>query len=177
MTILRTTAATAMLLAAAQAHAFDWSGYFRAGPGATSEKGVSRACYGLSGPGLKYRLGNECDIYGEFTLGHDAKVEGIDVRGVLMTNFSNNATDSGDEKLGIEQIAHALQKRAAIGVAPRPWMLALDACEVTELSGGRPVIDCPDIGPFLVLRLDIAGCRGGQILDDDKVLPRRAWRS
>ncbi|HEX5684619.1 MAG TPA: carbohydrate porin [Ideonella sp.] len=104
MTILRTTAAAALLLATAQAQAFDWGGYFRAGPGATSEKGVSRACYGLSGPGLKYRLGNECDIYGEFTLGHDAKVEGIDVRGVLMTNFYNNATDSGDEDLGIEQM-------------------------------------------------------------------------
>ncbi|HUG21691.1 carbohydrate porin [Piscinibacter sp.] len=55
------------LFASTTAHAVDWGGYFRAGPGAT-KKDVSRACYGLNGPGLKYRLGNECDFYGEFLL-------------------------------------------------------------------------------------------------------------
>jgi len=114
-TTLRATAAAVALLATTQAYAFDWGGYFRAGPGATSEKGVSRACYGLSGPGLKYRLGNECDMYGEFTLGHDVKVEGIDVRGVLMTNFYNPATDSGDAKLGIEQMYAEIK---GVDVAP-----------------------------------------------------------
>ncbi|HUG25645.1 carbohydrate porin, partial [Piscinibacter sp.] len=56
--------AAAMATVSAPVHAVDWGGYFRAGPGAT-KKDVSRACYGLNGPGLKYRLGNECDFYGE----------------------------------------------------------------------------------------------------------------
>ena len=60
-------AAAAMTLLSTTASAVDWSGYFRTGPGASS-KDVSRACYGLNGPGLKYRLGNECDFYGEFAL-------------------------------------------------------------------------------------------------------------
>ena len=54
------------------AQAVDFDGYFRAGPGATS-KGNARACYklngaGVSGAGTFYRLGNECDFYGEFGL-------------------------------------------------------------------------------------------------------------
>lgn len=69
-------AAALALLASAACHvqALEWGGYFRAGPGA-SKKDASRACYGLSGPGLKYRLGNECDIYGEFFLSQDMKAE------------------------------------------------------------------------------------------------------
>lgn len=97
-------AAAALLLMGGHANAFDYGGYFRGGPGATSTKGVSRACYGLPGPGLKYRLGNECDMYGEFILGQSIKVEDIDAKGVLMTNFYNPATDAGDAKLGIEQL-------------------------------------------------------------------------
>ncbi|HEX7639000.1 MAG TPA: carbohydrate porin, partial [Burkholderiaceae bacterium] len=51
-------------LAASAAHAVDWTGYMRGGPAATTVNGESRQCYGLGGPGLKYRLGNECDFYG-----------------------------------------------------------------------------------------------------------------
>ena len=47
--------------AMADGPAFSTSGYFRAGTG-TASKNQSRACYGLAGAGLKYRLGNECDI-------------------------------------------------------------------------------------------------------------------
>ena len=54
-------------LSAPTAQAVDWSGYFRAGPGLTSNS-TNRACYALNGgtSGMKYRLGNECDLYGEF---------------------------------------------------------------------------------------------------------------
>jgi len=100
-------AAAAALLACGAAHALDYSGYFRAGPGATSTKGVSRACYGLPGPGFKYRLGNECDIYGEFTLSQGMKLENVDTKAVLMTNFYRGATDTDDSagsKLAIEQL-------------------------------------------------------------------------
>ena len=72
-------AAASVLLTVSTAHAVDFGGYFRTGPGATS-KNASRACYGLNGPGLKYRLGNECDIYGEFLFGQGAKMDGVDYR-------------------------------------------------------------------------------------------------
>jgi maltoporin len=96
-------AAATALLAAAPAHAVDWGGYFRAGPGAT-KKDASRACYGLAGPGLKYRLGNECDIYGEFMLSQGFQKDGVDYKAALMTNLHNPGTDTGDSKLGINQM-------------------------------------------------------------------------
>jgi maltoporin len=83
--------------------AVEWGGYFRAGPGAT-KKDVSRACYGLSGPGLKYRLGNECDFYGEFLLSQGIQKDGVEYKARLMTNLWNGATDTGDAKLGINQM-------------------------------------------------------------------------
>lgn len=85
------------------AQAVDWGGYFRAGPGAT-KKNASRACYGLNGPGLKYRLGNECDFYGEFMLSEGFQKDGVDYKAHLMTNLWNGGTDSGDAKLGIHQM-------------------------------------------------------------------------
>jgi len=96
--------ALAMLAAAAgQAQAVDWGGYFRAGPGA-SKKDVSRACYGLAGAGLKYRLGNECDIYGEFFLSQGLKADGVDYKAYLMTNLFNPQTDTGGSTTGINQM-------------------------------------------------------------------------
>ena len=90
---LRLVAAAATALCAANAaHAVDWSGYLRGGPAATTVSGESRQCYGLAGPGLKYRLGNECDFYGEFQLAQAFKAEGVDYNAVLMTNFYSPAT-------------------------------------------------------------------------------------
>ncbi|MBL0729802.1 carbohydrate porin [Piscinibacter sp. HJYY11] len=111
MTALRTFAPSTLALAAAlattfvagSAHAVDFGGYFRAGPGAT-KKDASRACYGLNGPGLKYRLGNECDFYGEFLLSHTGKVEEVEYKAHLMTNLYNGGTDTEDEKVGINQM-------------------------------------------------------------------------
>jgi maltoporin len=102
-TPLALAAALAATLAAGSAHAVDFGGYFRAGPGAT-KKDASRACYGLSGPGLKYRLGNECDFYGEFLLSHTGKVDEVEYKAHLMTNLYNGGTDTEDEKVGINQM-------------------------------------------------------------------------
>lgn len=96
-------ATAAMTLLSTAAGAVDWNGYFRTGPGASS-KDVSRACYGLNGPGLKYRLGNECDFYGEFALSQSAKLEGVDYKAYLMTNLFNGQTDSGSASVGINQM-------------------------------------------------------------------------
>lgn len=98
-----TAVAAALAVATAPASAVDFGGYFRAGPGASS-KNASRACYGLSGPGLKYRLGNECDIYGEFLLSQGMKAGGVDYKATLMTNLYNPQTDTGDAKVGINQM-------------------------------------------------------------------------
>lgn len=96
-------AAAAVAAFSSPAQAVDWGGYFRAGPGAT-KKDVSRACYGLNGPGLKYRLGNECDFYGEFLLSQGVQQDGVEYKAHLMTNLFNGATDTGDSKLGINQM-------------------------------------------------------------------------
>lgn len=95
--------ATTLTALVVPASAVEFGGYFRAGPGA-SKKDAARACYGLSGPGLKYRLGNECDIYGEFKLSHEMKTEGVDYKVTLMTNLYNPQTDTGDSKVGINQM-------------------------------------------------------------------------
>lgn len=87
------------------AHALDWSGYFRAGPGLTSNS-ASRACYGLNGgsSGMKYRLGNECDLYGEFMLSQDFKKDGLEYKVSLMTNHYTGNTDTDGKGLAIEQL-------------------------------------------------------------------------
>lgn len=100
---LKAALAATLLAATWPATAVEWGGYFRAGPGGAG-KDASRACYGLSGPGLKYRLGNECDIYGEFALSQALKAEGVDYKATLMTNLYNPQTDTGDAKVGINQM-------------------------------------------------------------------------
>lgn len=103
---LRPTALAAALFALAtstSALAVDWGGYLRAGPGAT-KKDAARACYGLSGPGLKYRLGNECDFYGEFLLSQEFKKDGVAYSANLMTNLHNPGTDTDGSKVGINQM-------------------------------------------------------------------------
>jgi maltoporin len=98
-------AASALFGFAGAAHALDYSGYFRAGPGLTSAN-ASRACYGLSGgsAGLKYRLGNECDFYGEFQLAQGFQKDGIDYRATLMVNHYTGATDTNGDGVKIEQM-------------------------------------------------------------------------
>src|SRR5206468_598050 len=90
------------------AQAVDFDGYFRAGPGATS-KGNARACYnlngtGVSGAGTHYRLGNECDFYGEFGLAQTGTVEGVTYKAKVMFNESNPGTDIGDSKSSFNQM-------------------------------------------------------------------------
>lgn len=98
-------AALPLALCAGAAQALDYTGYFRGGPGLTSAD-TSRACYALNGgsPGMKYRLGNECDFYGEFQLAQGFKTEGIDTRAVLMLNHWTGATDTDGEGIKIEQM-------------------------------------------------------------------------
>jgi len=113
-------ACIAGLLGASAAHAVDWSGYFRGGPAATTVSGESRQCYGLAGPGLKYRLGNECDFYGEFQLAQAMKADGVDYNVVLMTNFYSPQTETNKD-YGIEM---AYVEMKGVDFAPNTlfWM-------------------------------------------------------
>jgi maltoporin len=97
--------ASTLALLAGSASAVDFGGYFRAGPGAT-KKDAARACYGLNGPGLKYRLGNECDFYGEFLLSQGFKTEGVEYKANLMTNLWSPGTDAGAGATPAEQLDH-----------------------------------------------------------------------
>jgi len=85
--------------------ALDWSGYWRAGPGLTGHS-TNRACYALNGgvSGMKYRLGNECDIFGEFMLSQDYKKDGLEYKVNLMTSHYTGNTDTDGKGLGIEQL-------------------------------------------------------------------------
>jgi maltoporin len=106
----RLTAAVALLAAAGAAQAVDFSGYFRGGPGLTS-KNTSRACYHLNegagngiAHGLNYRLGNECDLYGEFQGTQGFKADGLDYSATLMVTHYSNGTDIKNKELAIEQM-------------------------------------------------------------------------
>lgn len=108
--VSRLTAALALLAAAGAAQALDYSGYFRGGPGLTS-KNTARACYHLHegagngiAHGLNYRLGNECDIYGEFQLDQKYKTDAIEYSGSVMVTHYTNATDNNSSGLNFEQL-------------------------------------------------------------------------
>jgi maltoporin len=111
-------ACLASLLGASAAHAVDWTGYMRGGPAATSVSGKSRQCYGIGE--LKYRLGNECDFYGEFQLAQAMKADGVDFNAVLMTNYYSPQTES-NANYGVEQ---AYVEMKGVDIAPQAlfWM-------------------------------------------------------
>lgn len=81
--------------------AWDSSGYFRAGLGSDTE-GHHQACFQLPGAETKYRLGNECELYGEFSLGQELHTfgNGAALRAVGMVSLYNrygvSPTFSGD---------------------------------------------------------------------------------
>ncbi len=117
-------AACGALMAGTAAHAVDWTGYMRGGPAATSVSSKSRQCYGIGE--LKYRLGNECDFYGEFQLAQAMKADSVDFNAVLMTNYYSPATESDKsanpaDNFGVEQ---AYVEMKGVDIAPQAlfWM-------------------------------------------------------
>lgn len=90
-------------LASSPVFAVDFDGYFRAGPGATS-KNAARACYNLGISGGHYRLGNECDFYGEFGLAQTGTVDGVSYKAKIMVNEYNGGTDVGKSSSSFEQM-------------------------------------------------------------------------
>lgn len=90
-------------LASGSAFAVDFDGYFRAGPGAT-KRNAARACYNLGISGGHYRLGNECDFYGEFGLNQTGVMDGVAYKARLMLSEYNPGTDIGTSSTNFLQM-------------------------------------------------------------------------
>lgn len=61
------------------AAAVDFNGYLRVGSGASQDHG-GLSCFKLPGAGAKYRLGNECEVYGEALFGQEIVTTGTGAR-------------------------------------------------------------------------------------------------
>ena len=83
------------LLLARHVAAQDIGGYLRALGGRNSASGDA-ACFKLAGAEAKYRLGNECEIYGELMLGQPlAKLpDGTTIKGNLMLSLYQPTADN-----------------------------------------------------------------------------------
>ena len=79
-------------------------GYFRAGYGFSSEKG-RQVCFQAPGAKAKYRLGNECDLYGEWLFSAPAYVgdNGVVARANIMFNFYIPTTTLGYQETLVSQ--------------------------------------------------------------------------
>jgi maltoporin len=98
-------AAAALGLLSSTAGAVDWNGYFRVGPGQKNNPGGNDSrCFGANMEGGTYRLGNECDTYGEFGLSQGGTAGNVDYKVLFMTNLYRPGTDAGDVKVGVNQI-------------------------------------------------------------------------
>lgn len=108
--ILKQVALAAGILAMSQsAFAVDYDGYFRALAGSNSSNGGA-TCFKLPGAMTKYRLGNECEAYGEFGLGQEMikTDDGAAFRANIMFAFySPNSTPgnpTGNPSVGLPQM-------------------------------------------------------------------------
>ena len=100
--LLKVPAAAAMwALFSAAACAVDVVGYARIGTGDATKP--HRACYNLGISGGHYRLGNECDIYGELGLAHAGTVDGASYRALMMANYQRPASDGGGARFDLNQ--------------------------------------------------------------------------
>jgi maltoporin len=97
--------ATGMIALAQPAFALDYHGYFRGLAGSNSSKGGA-TCFQLTGTMAKYRLGNECQVYGEFWLGQEvAKTDdGASFSGNIMIYFNNPNFANDPDAVGLSQV-------------------------------------------------------------------------
>jgi maltoporin len=100
-------AAIALIVAGGPARASDaegeFHGYFRTGAGHNSARG-EQACFGLEGV-AKYRLGNECDSYGEFLYTKEVakSASGASFVANFMGNISADGYDFGTASKYVSQ--------------------------------------------------------------------------
>jgi len=82
--------------------ALDTEGYVRAGTGKAGEP--ERTCYDLAISGGHYRLGNECDFYGEFGLSDSVSAYGATHRAMGMVNLQHPGRDDAAWSSQLEQL-------------------------------------------------------------------------
>jgi maltoporin len=97
-----TAALVACTWGSAPAGAVEPEGYVRVGSGDFGAR--DRTCYNLGISGGHYRLGNECDFYGEVGLSHSAEVDGVRWRVLGMVNYQRPASDGSASNGGVEQL-------------------------------------------------------------------------
>ena len=103
--ILKQVALAAGILAMSQsAFAVDYDGYFRGLAGSNSSKGGA-TCFKLAGAMTKYRLGNECEVYGEFGLSQEVLKtdDGAAFKANIMFSF-NSANIFSNPAVGLPQV-------------------------------------------------------------------------
>jgi maltoporin len=120
------------------AAAVDIDQYLRANAAVNSASG-GQTCFGLAGAGAKYRLGNECGVYGEMMLGQrllaaegsggkanearPSEVKAPEVKVYAMLNLGNAAASSnvrrpqGGWKVGLPQAYLAIENLPDLGGA------------------------------------------------------------
>jgi maltoporin len=90
-------AAAALAPGLAAAQSLETAGsYFRAGTGVAHAQHRGRACYALAGDGMRYRLGNECDVYGEFNVRGKYTSGAQQYSLTVMPTLYNSTTALGD---------------------------------------------------------------------------------
>lgn len=87
------------------ASALDYHGYFRTLAASNSSKGGA-TCFKLDGAMSKYRLGNECETYGEFMFNQDVVTtdDGAVFKGNIMLSLYNPNSTNGNTQLGLPQV-------------------------------------------------------------------------
>lgn len=132
--LAKTVLSVAVMSASQSGMAVDFNGYFRANSGANSANG-GQTCFGLAGAGSKYRLGNECGIYGELLFGQEvAKTDDgatfkANVALSLSNTYASNSTlgnnsintSNGGGEVGLPQIYLLADKLPELGGASA-WM-------------------------------------------------------
>lgn len=124
MRLAKTAAAVLALAVSQSAPALEANGYLRALGGANSESGGA-ACFKLAGAESKYRLGNECEVYGELLFTQElAKLsDGGQIKARVM--FSENLPTS-DPKM--------VSNPGLDGAVPQYYVSAEN---LSFLNGGR----------------------------------------
>lgn len=121
--------AALLLLVFAPALGLELHGYLRAGAGTAAGGDGRQPCFFLPGAGAKYRLGNECETYGELSVSHTVEPAG-DQPG-LHYLLMLNAAGRGEHGLG-----NVPEAARSIGRPKQNW-LALDMPGSGIVGGAR----------------------------------------
>jgi maltoporin len=128
------------------------SGYLRLGTGA-GIKNQSDTCFGLAGPGLTYKLGNECNKYAGIGFKNELAVDRAQFTVSAGVKYAKGPTETGKEwdlsyayveAQGMDFLPEAqfwVGKRAVAG-----WDVLINGTKYTELDGTGAGVQNIDVG-------------------------------